>query len=269
MRGEDTKEEKKKKRALFEFMERFRETFSRPIDRIKFVGLFDCVNSVPQFESAWMSRTKFPYTAKTSYVQEARTVLLEEIWMLTVPVRALVIRHAVSIDERRAKFRQDLISGRRSTKDEHAHLHDVWHHHAADAVDAPQEPQSPDTQRSPTSRQFRFRPRSRSRSLKPVASGTSMNDASSSASMASFDSGTRARERRIEDVEDPNDASILDEDSQDILEVWFAGQHGDIGGGWTVGPDEQRPASDLPLIWCVGDGGLCKLRVMIIANLCP
>ncbi|KAF2770343.1 hypothetical protein EJ03DRAFT_326480 [Teratosphaeria nubilosa] len=49
-----------------------------------------------------MRRTKFPYTAKTS---------------------ALVTRHAVSIDKRRARFRQDLISLQRSATEEHAHLH--------------------------------------------------------------------------------------------------------------------------------------------------
>jgi uncharacterized protein (DUF2235 family) len=42
-----------------------------------------------------MQRSKFPYTAHSS---------------------AKVIRHAVSIDERRAKFRQDLISASKKTK---------------------------------------------------------------------------------------------------------------------------------------------------------
>jgi hypothetical protein len=38
-------------------------------------------------------------------------------------------------------------------------------------------------------------------------------------------------------------------DTQDISEVWFAGEHADIGGGWWLLEDEVRPASDLPLIW--------------------
>ena len=81
--------EKSEKKKLLEFMCAFRETFSRPVRPIRFLGLFDTVNSVPHFENAWMQRSKFPYTARSS---------------------ARVIRHAVSIDERRAKFRQDLIS---------------------------------------------------------------------------------------------------------------------------------------------------------------
>jgi uncharacterized protein (DUF2235 family) len=99
-RSGDTEEEQAEKRKLFEYMKAFRETFSRPISRIRFMGLFDTVNSVPRFENAWMQRSKFPYTARSS---------------------ARVIRHAVGIDERRAKFRQDLISGARPKDNRHKH----------------------------------------------------------------------------------------------------------------------------------------------------
>ena len=64
-------------------------TFGVKVRRIRFLGLFDTVNSVPKFEAAWMQRSKYPYTARSS---------------------AKVIRHAVAINERRAKFRQDLIT---------------------------------------------------------------------------------------------------------------------------------------------------------------
>lgn len=94
----DTEEEQEEKKKLFEYMKAFRETFSRPISRIQFMGLFDTVNSVPRFENAWMQRSKFPYTARSS---------------------ARIIRHAVGIDERRAKFRQDLISGKRPQDKRH------------------------------------------------------------------------------------------------------------------------------------------------------
>lgn len=72
-------------------MKGFRETFCTPVRRIRFLGLFDTVNSVPQFETPGLSRGAFPYTALTS---------------------AKLIRHAISIDERRAKFRVDLISNK-------------------------------------------------------------------------------------------------------------------------------------------------------------
>lgn len=44
MRTEGSDKEKKEKHESFRYMEQFRETFSRPIDSIRFVGLFDCVN---------------------------------------------------------------------------------------------------------------------------------------------------------------------------------------------------------------------------------
>jgi uncharacterized protein (DUF2235 family) len=90
-KGGKSEKDRQKTLQLYEFMKAFRETFSRPVKRVRFIGLFDTVNSVPRFENAWMRRSGFPYTARTS---------------------AKVIRHAVSIDERRAKFRVDLISGK-------------------------------------------------------------------------------------------------------------------------------------------------------------
>ena len=57
-----------------DFLKAFRDTFSRPVRRIRFIGLFDTgmcrrcqssgvkltndtVNSVPRFENAWMQRS--------------------------------------------------------------------------------------------------------------------------------------------------------------------------------------------------------------------
>ena len=48
--------EKSEKLKLLEFMCAFRETFSRPVKPIRFLGLFDTVNSVPAFENAWIDR---------------------------------------------------------------------------------------------------------------------------------------------------------------------------------------------------------------------
>jgi hypothetical protein len=50
MRTESSEKEKAEKKETFRYMEQFRETFSRPVDPIRFVGLFDCVNrSVKRF----------------------------------------------------------------------------------------------------------------------------------------------------------------------------------------------------------------------------
>lgn len=47
-RDDKTEEDRKEKRKLFRFMKAFRETFSRPVRRISFLGLFDTVTSVPK-----------------------------------------------------------------------------------------------------------------------------------------------------------------------------------------------------------------------------
>lgn len=41
MRTEDTAAEREDKQKTFEFMQNFRQTFSRPVVRIEFLGLFD------------------------------------------------------------------------------------------------------------------------------------------------------------------------------------------------------------------------------------
>lgn len=44
-REESTEEEKKKKNLMRDFLMAFRETFSRPVRRIRFLGLFDTGDS--------------------------------------------------------------------------------------------------------------------------------------------------------------------------------------------------------------------------------
>lgn len=44
-RGESNHQEKLKKQEMLEFLQAFRDTFSRPVRRIRFLGLFDTVNS--------------------------------------------------------------------------------------------------------------------------------------------------------------------------------------------------------------------------------
>ncbi len=136
----------KKKLEMYHFLKGFRETFSRPVRRIRFLGLFDTVNSVPRFETAWMERSKFPYTARTS---------------------AKVIRHAVSIDERRAKFRQDLIYqsdqvGKSSSQGGHHHQHHRQHH--------------PHLQQQDNDPNERYRRRSSTVTLKPTTKAEQVED---------------------------------------------------------------------------------------------
>ncbi|KAJ2894180.1 hypothetical protein MKZ38_007882 [Zalerion maritima] len=263
----------KKKHEMYEFIKGFRETFSRPVRRIRFLGLFDTVNSVPRFEAAWMERSKFPYTARSS---------------------AKVIRHVVSIDERRAKFRQDLLyqehpkhkktcqAAVNSSKAKQAatlgadeeerdmrrayrrKLHPPLHgekseHGDADrgrrraatslqvpgaapnsqAVEGAEDPEQPQLSR--------YRSHSRHRtslqieSVGSVAGGTC--DASSIASYISH-----------------GPLSIdSDDEEQDLDEIWCVGGHADIGGGWDVEAG-RRSVSHIPLVWMVREAQKAGLQ---------
>ncbi|KAH9885691.1 hypothetical protein F4778DRAFT_787087 [Xylariomycetidae sp. FL2044] len=239
----DSEESQAKRHEMYRFMKGFRETFSRPVKRIRFLGLFDTVNSVPRFETAWMQRSKFPYTARSS---------------------AKVIRHCVSIDERRAKFRQDLIyQGVSGPAEKHGADHSNHHHHhrhnklhskfneryraRRSAVSGPASRDGPAAAAAaaargrkvtlaPNNNEMVFRPHSRSRSRATTRESTDdrasrMNDGRSEVSQGMMDG----------EEEDSDD-----NDEQDIDELWFAGGHGDVGGGWDV-EEGKKSASHIPL----------------------
>ncbi|KGO69371.1 protein of unknown function DUF2235 [Penicillium italicum] len=288
-RSDDSEEEREEKRKLFAYMKAFRETFSRPISRIRFMGLFDTVNSVPRFESAWMQRTKFPYTARSS---------------------AKVIRHAVGIDERRAKFRQDLISGARpKEKKKHRrrsylptnHLHlfhqepkekaqeEVPDNVPAIRVNDNSEEEEQDeqkaepefdtprygpstgetyyhtgrrgshTQASHTSSRPPSRADSERMTMKPNKYRAPSPRRRLAVPKASMDDIHLVRSRESIHSIHSNTLSVQipvveidssdDEDDQDIHEVWFPGCHADIGGGWTLSEGESWALSHAPLVW--------------------
>ncbi|KAK1492458.1 hypothetical protein CTAM01_09875 [Colletotrichum tamarilloi] len=240
-RTNSTPEGKEDREKMYQFLKGFRETFSRPIRRIRFLGLFDTVNSVPRFETAWMQRSKFPYTARSS---------------------AKVIRHAVSIDERRAKFRQDLIyqepkKSRRRTAAKRLMEH---HHPLNEKVQEFQEKYRPGRrstlapddavakedrgrrrvhpQEEDADHPAPFRSRSRSRSRATERTGNAYTD---------HDASSINSKPPMEDLTYDSDD---DEADQDVDEVWFSGGHGDIGGGWDAVPG-QKNASHIPLVWMV------------------
>lgn len=234
-RSPDDLENKKK---IYQFMKDFRETFSRPVRRIRYLGLFDTVNSVPHFEAAWMQRSKFPYTARTS---------------------AKVIRHAVSIDERRAKFRQDLIYQSDRSKGKSAtpvkdKLHDMTDKYRKKTdrgtgdggrgrrptLAVPEVP-APYRRRSRSGRS----PGSRATGQSPEPGEVPQDRQSEYSFVAPHPHGDG-------DDSDSMASEDSDEHYQDIDEVWFAGGHGDIGGGWDLVPGSRsKAASHIPLVWMV------------------
>ncbi|KAF2139466.1 uncharacterized protein K452DRAFT_275789 [Aplosporella prunicola CBS 121167] len=94
----------KKINDLEQYMDSFKTTFCRPNVDVHFLGLFDCVNSVGQFEiPIW--RTSFKNIACPA---------------------ARHIRHAVSIHERRIKFKPALFDLGDGSEMEGVDLKEVW-----------------------------------------------------------------------------------------------------------------------------------------------
>ena len=223
-RRSDTSEPKAlaKKREMYAFLKGFRETFSRPVRRIRFLGLFDTVNSVPRFETAWMERSKFPYTARSS---------------------AKVVRHAVSIDERRAKFRQDLIyqsskkHGLKSRGQAGKMLHDMHEiyraHHPPHSAKTHEEEPSAAIPRISGAEEFESRGRQESKASSCDQEMPAPYRAHSRSKSCATRRVAGDHESNISHAAPTDDDGYDSEDEtdQDIDEVWFSGGHGDVGGG--------------------------------------
>lgn len=173
------------------------ETFARPVRAIRFLGLFDTVNSVPHFESAWMQRSKFPYTARSS---------------------ARVIRHAVSIDERRAKFRQDLIS---QAKPDHAMLYKRHRRHREKFSTSDETNDDDETCHNDKESE---QPRGRRDTLAPPANYRNPHETSGVRSLSPNYSCSGVSVQSTDPIH-TQDSWDEDEGEQDIQEVWFPGCH--------------------------------------------
>ncbi|CEO58721.1 hypothetical protein PMG11_03426 [Penicillium brasilianum] len=248
-RKSGTEQDDKERHKLFHFMKAFRETFSRPVSQIKFMGLFDTVNSVAMFENSWMERSKFPSTAQTT---------------------ARVVRHAVSIDERRAKFRQDLISEGRPAVHGHSHSHRLRHLLSQEDHDKTRVPEIVLPENDEVGRQGRRRSgsghgkdefRYRAPSSSPVRKGSSEIPRTNAylAEHHSMKSAVSRTSLRVPSLNIPGSGE-KEQDEQDISEVWFPGQHGDVGGGWKLTPEDPWPLSHIPLVWMVKEAQAAGLE---------
>jgi hypothetical protein len=229
------------------YMFAFRETFSRPVTKIRFLGLFDTVNSVPQFENAWLQRSRFPYTARST---------------------ARVIRHAVAIDERRAKFRQDLIGEVRPQKGEHHYRrrHHLWDRQSKDEELAPDE--LPGRGRKPSKALLerhdhlaiptRFRDPSETTGVRSLSPNMDVEESDQRSAISDMSQDSMNLLNRTHGGF--LDQNFDDNDEQDIQEVWFAGAHADIGGGWPLHPGEDTALSHIPLVWMVREAEKAGMR---------
>ncbi|KAK9851281.1 hypothetical protein MYU51_011041 [Penicillium brevicompactum] len=181
-----TNNKQEAKRRAYTVLKSSREALSRPIPRVHFLGMFDAVNSVADFE---VNIDEAPST-KT-------------------------IRHAVSIDERRIKFRPVLLGIREEQPPP-----------PLKAKKETPEPDSPDDDVE-------------------TASGPPILP-------------------EIPNVSNHNhnqNIKLVDENMQDIEEMWFPGGHADIGGGWRLEDGEAWPLSHAPLVWMIGEARNAGLRL--------
>jgi uncharacterized protein (DUF2235 family) len=151
-----------------------------------------------------------------------------------------VIRHAVGIDERRAKFRQDLI----------------------DKVDIAVVTKARTFKTSKSNKK-------KDKNNFLAISSASVNKATNG-SMTNGNSHHQVYAQQVDTAcngtTSPSESMVsfnilIDNESdsddegaeQDIEEVWFPGCHGDVGGGWDL-PDGEEPLSQGPLVWMVCTG---------------
>ncbi|KAJ5109678.1 hypothetical protein N7532_002323 [Penicillium argentinense] len=173
-----------KRNKARKFLKDCRETLCRPVNRVKFLGLFDTVNSIADFE----------------------------INNDTMP-SARVIRHAVSIDERRVKF-QPVLLGLPLESD-------------------------PTMQGRTTTGPYREQ-------LDPVQTQPLVVPG-----ITNHADGTNAGTDVSNPNSGPGKEQKDDEEYQDVQEIWFPGGHADIGGGFQKAKDEESQLSHVPLVWMV------------------
>lgn len=257
--------DQKEKDKMYQYMKALRETFCHPVSQIRFLGLFDTVNSIPRFE---VSRDKFrlPFTAKTS---------------------AKVIRHAVGIDERRAKFREDLMSDSNSiSRSARERLHDCLkrymrlphqkqrHSGRGPGIEGRRSTTNEIPGQEASTEEALYRPVSRSsrqavnigdqRMHTEFRNSVSLQHPTAEEAIPVATSTTVAEQSHLRPRSLYESGGCPSEESkdttQDIEEVWFPGCHADIGGGLKLGEDEDFALSHVPLVWMVHEAQRAGLR---------
>ncbi|KAL8943586.1 MAG: hypothetical protein Q9216_000951 [Gyalolechia sp. 2 TL-2023] len=241
-RQEESEEDKKKKKEMYQFLKAFRETFSRPVRRIRFMGLFDTVNSVPRFENAWMQRSKFPYTFRSDLVSDSKA--FNEI-------KRHRQHHHGHHDHHSHGLGTETNGDASATKDKESALKPVKPDRFRRPSQVRRNPQVAKQFNERLSVQANARlgdrptreDMQRMRSLSPGGDRSRAGSGSpdTAGSFLSFPS------------HNPNeDEYELDEAAgQDIEELWFPGCHADLGGGWPLGDGEESALSHAPLVWMI------------------
>ncbi|CUM65216.1 uncharacterized protein PRCAT00002846001 [Priceomyces carsonii] len=177
--------------------DQFKETFSRKDVDIHFMGLWDSVNSV-----GILRDRLFPFTIRSSIVEH--------------------VRHAVSIDERRGKYKQVLFQP-------YSYFPNLFNLDCEDCEDC----EDMESDQMETSLD--------TNSNSPLLTHNRINQNKKS----SFSSIGKFLSNIVNSVKKSRLPSIP---SEDVVELFFSGSHSDCGGGWPKDLNGQY-LSDIPLRW--------------------
>ncbi|KAF7972919.1 hypothetical protein HWV62_16570 [Athelia sp. TMB] len=209
---------------------KFKKTFSIDVD-IEFVGVWDTVASVG------IVPRRLPFTASNSHIRH--------------------FRHAISLDERRARFKPNLWN-HATKEDEEAHARGELGVKKGEMQrgghDHPYETDSDDDGEDEEG----LEPAAGEQATRDTAQGQHKKTEKGEAVTRGDDETMSAFERRFEEQE----ASERDaNDPTDILEVWFSGAHTDVGGG-SVANGTRHNLARIPLRWMVRQCFLLKLPIL-------
>lgn len=167
----------------------------------------------------------------------------------------------MAIDERRAKFRQDLLGESRPPRPgSHNSRSDEGH------LGAPEQTQKANEgEEELDTRYRRSKKRGRSYDKSGGRRSSRIHNASPSRSLglaSEEDSTYSMLPRGHESDEDGDDSDDEADESipQDVQEVWFPGCHADIGAGWPLQEGEEISLSHGPLVWMVREAQRAGLR---------
>lgn len=170
----------------------------------------------------------------------------------------------MSIDERRAKFRQDLISQVRTEPDSVTNLSPGPFHNLNDKLHRRHQKRDKRPHQKRDKRPHHRNSVDRTEDQRDLTIGDltdRLEDVKPGPSNRSPSHVTRISQRYSTATDEP-DAD--DDDNawlpQDIEEIWFPGCHSDIGGGWPPDEPERLTLAHNPLVWMVYEAqkaGLC------------
>jgi hypothetical protein len=154
----------------------------------------------------------------------------------------------VSIGERRAKFRVDLISGKQP-EDDKQNSEKRFHRYQSDL---------------PARMEMEMRMLDEQSRRQDQRSRTGIRSETMSVDTADFTPGSYTESPQAKKQKQPPKTlrrRFSDiRRAQDILEVWFSGNHGDIGGGWHKHETETFPLAHAPLVWMIKEAQKAGLK---------